>query len=61
MAKYSKDFKLNIIKQMLPPENKKVIQISKETGIAEHLTYIEVVSLCLLFLNGLVTQILRLH
>ena len=39
MAKYSEEFKLSIIKQMLPPENKKVIQISKETGIAEQTLY----------------------
>jgi len=35
MAKYSEELKFSIIKQMPPPENKKVIQISKETGIAE--------------------------
>jgi len=39
MAKYSEEFKLSIVKQMLPPENKKVIQISKETGIAEQTLY----------------------
>jgi len=39
MAKYSEEFKLKIIKQMLPPENKKVVQISKETGIAEQTLY----------------------
>jgi transposase-like protein len=39
MAKYSEEFKLSIIKQMLHPENKKVIQISKETGIAEQTLY----------------------
>ena len=39
MAKFSEDFKLKIIKQMLAPENKKVIQLSKETGIAEQTLY----------------------
>ena len=39
MAKYSKEFKLKIIKQMLPPESKKVTQISKETGISEQTLY----------------------
>lgn len=35
MAKYTEEFKLSIIKQMMPPQNKKVNQISKENGIAE--------------------------
>lgn len=35
MAKYTKEFKLIIIKRMMPPMNEKVSTISKETGIAE--------------------------
>jgi len=35
MAKYSEEFKLSIIKQMMPPQNKAVRILSKENGIAE--------------------------
>lgn len=35
MAKYSEEFKLSIIKQMIPPGNKSVSILSKENGIAE--------------------------
>lgn len=35
MAKYSEEFKLSIIKQMMPPQNKAVSLLSKENGIAE--------------------------
>ena len=35
MAKYSEEFKLNIVKQMMPPHNKSVSSLSKENGIAE--------------------------
>ncbi len=35
MAKYSEEFKLSIIKQMMPPQNKTVSILSKENGIAE--------------------------
>ena len=34
MAKYTEEFKLSIIKQMLSPQNKSVSQLEKETGIA---------------------------
>ena len=35
MAHYSEEFKLSIIKQMMPPHNKSVSILSKENGIAE--------------------------
>lgn len=35
MAKYSEEFKLSIVKQMMPPQNKSVSILSKENGIAE--------------------------
>lgn len=35
MAKYSEEFKLSIIKQMMPPNNKSVSVLSKKNGIAE--------------------------
>lgn len=35
MAKYSKEFKLSIIKQMLSPLNKSVSELSKENGLSE--------------------------
>jgi len=35
MAHYSEEFKLSIIKQMMPPQNKSVSVLSKENGIAE--------------------------
>lgn len=35
MAKYSEEFKLSIVKQMMPPQNKSVRVLSKENGIAE--------------------------
>lgn len=35
MAKYSEEFKLSIIKQMMPPQNKTVSILSKKNGIAE--------------------------
>jgi len=39
MTRYSKEFKDNIIKQMMPPANKSIIQLSNETGISEHTLY----------------------
>jgi transposase-like protein len=39
MAKYSKEFKDNIIKQMLPPNSKLVRVLSKETGVSEQTLY----------------------
>lgn len=35
MAKYSEEFILSIVKQMMPPHNKSVSSLSKENGIAE--------------------------
>ncbi len=35
MVNYSEEFKLNIIKQMMPPHNKSVSSLSKENGITE--------------------------
>ena len=35
MAHYSEEFKLSIVKQMMPPQNKSVSALSKENGIAE--------------------------
>jgi transposase-like protein len=39
MAKYSKEFKDNIIKQMLPPNSKLVRVLSEETGVSEQTLY----------------------
>lgn len=39
MARYSKEFKDNIIKQMLPPISKSVKQLHKETGVSEQSLY----------------------
>lgn len=39
MAKYSKEFKDNIIKQLLPPTSKLVRVLSKETGVSEQTLY----------------------
>jgi len=33
--KYSSGFKQGILKKVLPPESRPVVEISKETGIAE--------------------------
>lgn len=35
MEKYTKAFKLSIIKRMMPSSNEKVSNISKETGFVE--------------------------
>ncbi|WP_430383886.1 IS3 family transposase [Anoxynatronum buryatiense] len=35
MPRYSQEFKYNIIKKMMPPENKSVSAISQETGLSE--------------------------
>ena len=39
MTRYSKEFKDNIIKQMMPPTNKSVNQLAAETGVSEHTLY----------------------
>lgn len=39
MAKYSKEFKDSIIKQMLPPTSKLVRILSEETGVSEQTLY----------------------
>ncbi len=39
MTRYSKEFKENIIKQMMPPTNKSVNQLTAETGVSEHTLY----------------------
>jgi len=39
MATYSKEFKEKIIKKMLPPENKKVVDLGKEYKIHEQTLY----------------------
>ena len=35
MPRYSQEFKYSIIKKMMPPENKSVGEISRETGLSE--------------------------
>lgn len=35
MAKYNEDFKMSIIKRMMPPQNESVISLAKETGLSE--------------------------
>ncbi len=35
MPRYSEEFKISIMKKMMPPENKSLAEISKETGIAK--------------------------
>jgi len=39
MTRYSKEFKENIIKQMMPPTNKSVNQLAAETSVSEHTLY----------------------
>jgi transposase-like protein len=39
MTRYSKEFKDNIIKQMMPPANKSVNQLAAETRVSEHTLY----------------------
>ena len=39
MTRYSKEFKDNIIKQMMPPTNKSINQLSNETSISEQTLY----------------------
>lgn len=39
MARYNKEFKENIIIQMMPPNNKSVSQLAKETGVSEQSLY----------------------
>lgn len=39
MSKYSEEYKLSIIKQMMPPQNKRASEIHKETGIGEQTLY----------------------
>lgn len=39
MTRYSKEFKGNIIKQMLPPISKSVPDLHKETGVSEQSLY----------------------
>ena len=39
MTRYSKEFKDSIIKQMMPPTNKSVNQLTAETGVSEHTPY----------------------
>jgi transposase len=35
MARYDEDFKISIIKRMMPPHSESVITIAKETGLSE--------------------------
>ena len=35
MAKYSEEFKNSIIAKMMPPENRSITQIARETGLSE--------------------------
>ncbi len=35
MVKYSEEFKISIMKQMMPPQNKSIAEVSKETGISQ--------------------------
>ena len=35
MARYDEDFKISIIKRMMPPQSESVITIAKETGLSE--------------------------
>mgnify|MGYP003590461534 CR=1 FL=1 len=35
MARYSQEFKNTIIIKMMPPENKSIAQIARETGLSE--------------------------
>lgn len=35
MAKYSQEFKNSIIAKMMPPDNKSITQIARETGLSE--------------------------
>ena len=35
MARYSQEFKNSIIAKMMPPENKSITQIARETGLSE--------------------------
>ena len=39
MTRYSKEFKNNIIKQMMPPNNKSVPHLATETGISPNTLY----------------------
>lgn len=39
MSRYSKEFKDNILKQMMPPNSKAVCDIAKETGVSEQSLY----------------------
>lgn len=39
MAKYTEDYKVEIIHRMMPPNNESVIDLSNETGIPEQTLY----------------------
>lgn len=40
MARYSKGFKISVIKKVLPPSNHSVKEVAKEVGVSENTIYI---------------------
>lgn len=39
MSKYSEEFKESVVRKMMPPENKGIAELSRETGVSEVTLY----------------------